>query len=144
MEVVMTVNSFMHLFFAAMFVFWAFSVSATPPGTQVANQYVAQNDTIEYELLIIDPAFERWYLLNHRPEGFYSLEYLENWNRLLSNQWNSMFSRRIRPECMPGNYLQYNSGISYGITLNHKLFHYFMYMQERCRIFDQFPVSWRK
>lgn len=122
----------------------AFYLLGTPTDTKDKKPTVAENDTIEYELLIIDPAFERWYLLNHRPEGFYSLEYLENWNRLLSNQWNSLSGLRVRPECMPGNYLLYNSDISYGKTLNHKLFHYFRYMQERCRIFYQFPVGWRK
>ncbi|MDX9941783.1 MAG: hypothetical protein RBS53_06130, partial [Bacteroidales bacterium] len=47
------------------------------------NEAQAAQDTLEYELLIIDPAFETWYLRYQRPESYYSLEYLENWNRQL-------------------------------------------------------------
>lgn len=116
---------------------------AAPPDTLHVKTPVAEGDTIEYQLLIVDPAFESWFLTRGRPESFYSLEYLENWNRLLVSQWNARISRPGRPGCMPLNYLNYDSGISYGLTLNHKLFYYFRYMHERCRIFDQHPGIWR-
>jgi len=129
--------------FLALWLVSAASVLATPPDTLGVKAPASEDDTIGYDLVIIDPSFERWYLTNQRPDGFYSLEYLENWNRLLVSQWNMLITRPYRPGCMPGNYLHYDPGISYGITLNHKLFYYFRYMQQRCRIFDQFPGSWR-
>ncbi|MDX9940740.1 MAG: DUF6146 family protein, partial [Bacteroidales bacterium] len=99
-------------------------------------------DTLEYELLIIDPAFETWYLRYQRPESYYSLEYLENWNRQLVMQWNSMVMRPGRPDCMPSNFLDYDPSVSYGLTLNHKLYYYFRFTQQKCRIFNPFPRDW--
>ncbi|NLM92057.1 MAG: hypothetical protein GX168_03855 [Bacteroidales bacterium] len=106
------------------------------------NEAQAAQDTLEYELLIIDPAFETWYLRYQRPESYYSLEYLENWNRQLVMQWNSMVMRPGRPDCMPSNFLDYDPSVSYGLTLNHKLYYYFRFTQQKCRIFNPFPRDW--
>ena len=115
-------------------------LSSTPPEEGV--EVTTAQDTVEYELLIFDPAFESWYLTNQRPESFYTLEYLENWNRQLVLQWNTMLGRPGRPECMPTNYIDYDPDVSYGLSLNHKLFSYFKYVQQRCRIFSPFPRDW--
>lgn len=111
----------------------------TEPGTSGTDAALAEADTVEYELLIIDPAFETWFRRNQRPENYYSLEYLENWNRQLVMQWNMMLGRQGRPDCMPTNYIEYDPDASYGLTLNHKLFYYFRFLQQRCRIFSSFP-----
>jgi len=114
----------------------------SPPDSINVIQQEAPKDSLEYELLIIDPGFEMWFLQNKRPEGFYSLQYLENWNHQLVNQWNMMISRPGRPGCMPTNFVHYDYHESYGMELNHKLFYYFKYVQQRCRIFNNFPRSW--
>jgi len=97
----------------------------------------------EYELLIIDPGFERWFVRNSNPITFYEQRYLENWNRQLAQQWNTKLGTSRRWDCAPQTYLDYNPGIDYGKELNYKLFYYFRYMHERCRIFDQVPGRWR-
>jgi hypothetical protein len=116
--------------------------AASPPDTIWVKNQVSEKDSVEYELIIIDPGFEMWFQQNKRPEGFYSLQYLENWNHQLVNQWNMMISRPGRPGCMPTNYVHYDYHESYGMALNHKLFYYFRYVQQRCRIFGNFPRSW--
>jgi hypothetical protein len=116
--------------------------AASPPDTIRVKNQVAEKDSVEYEIIIIDPGFEMWFQQNKRPESFYSLQYLENWNHLLVNQWNMLISRPGRPGCMPTNYVHYDFQESYGMALNYKLFYYFRYVQQRCRIFDNFPGSW--
>ncbi|MBW6497961.1 MAG: hypothetical protein K0B09_06220 [Bacteroidales bacterium] len=116
--------------------------SFSPPDTLNVKEQEAPTDTVEYELLIIDPGFDMWFQRNMRPASYYSLSYLENWNRQLVNQWNMMIARPGRPGCMPSNYVHYDPNENYGLELNHKLFYYFKYVQQRCRIFDSFPRSW--
>jgi hypothetical protein len=99
-------------------------------------------DTLEYELIIIDPGFETWFIRTRQPEEMYTQEYLESWNQQLVSQWNSLLGRRGRMDCMPETYLSYDPRIDYGKTLNYQLFYYFRYMQERCRIFTSFPQRW--
>jgi len=97
------------------------------------------SDTLEYELIIIDPDFDSWFLRNSRPIGFYNEQFLESWNQQLVSQWNNaIFTHRNR-DCRPTTYLDYDPDIDYGVELNHKLFYYFKFMQERCRIFLTFP-----
>lgn len=99
-------------------------------------------DTVEYELIIFDPGFQTWFVRVRQHEEMYSQEYLESWNMQLVTQWNNLLGRRGRPDCMPETYLNYDPRIDYGKTLNYQLFYYFRYMQERCRIFTNFPQRW--
>ena len=98
----------------------------------------------EYELLILDPGFDRWFARNSRPISFYEQSYLENWNRQLAQQWNTKLGTSRRWDCAPQTYLDYDPRIDYGKELNYKLFFYFRYMHERCRLFDQVPGEWRR
>ncbi|MFD2518653.1 DUF6146 family protein [Salinimicrobium flavum] len=90
------------------------------------------NDTLEYEILIIDPGFS--YFLNAvaHPEGYYSQSYLENKNRFLVNDYN----QRVR---MPNRYdpniyeleINYDPNIDYGYEVNYKLYNYFVYLSRK-------------
>ena len=99
-------------------------------------------DTLEYELIIIDPGFDTWFIRTRQPEEMYTQEYLESWNQQLVTQWNSLLGRGGRTGCMPETYLNYDPRVDYGKKLNYQLFYYFRYMQERCRIFTNFPQRW--
>lgn len=131
--------------FGLFMLFFALSLPAkgmfSPPDT--LNFEVEEGDTVEYELLILDPGFDRWFLRVSQPITFYEQSYLESWNRQLVLQWNSYIGRSRRLDCVPQTYLNYDQRIDYGKELNYKLFYYFRYMHERCRIFDQVPGRWR-
>jgi hypothetical protein len=102
----------------------------------------SENDSIEYELLILDHGFDAWYMVTSLSPGFYVQSYLENWNMRLSIQWNNAISTRGNGRCRPETYLAYDPRIDYGLELNHKLFYYFRYVQESCRIFSTYPPAW--
>ena len=98
-----------------------------------------ESDTLEYELIIIDVDFDSWFLRNSSPIGFYNEHFLESWNRQLVSQWNNAIVTHPNRDCRPTTYLDYDVDIDYGKELNYKLFYYFKFMQERCRIFLNFP-----
>jgi hypothetical protein len=102
----------------------------------------AVGDSAAYELMIFEPGFESWFNRVNRPEWYYSESYLESWNQKLANQWNALLHQPRRSSCMPTTYLDYDWRISYGLTLNYRLFYYFRYMQEHCNIFANYPARW--
>ncbi len=103
---------------------------------------VEENDTTEYELIIFDPRFSHWYMRESRPMGHYDQSYLERWNKILTDQWNQLYHTSRRRDCAPEVYLQYSLDIDYGMKFNHKLFYYFKYMHEQCRLFRSTPGGW--
>lgn len=90
------------------------------------------NDSLEYEIIIIDPGYS--YFLNAvaHPKGYYSLSYLENKNRFLVADYNS---RVLQPNIYdPSIYEQqidYNPSIDYGYDVNYKLYNYFVFLSRK-------------
>ncbi len=101
-----------------------------------------KSDTTEYELVIMDPAFDLWFERVREPEGMYTQEYLENWNRQLVIQWNASLGRSGRAGCTPETYIDYQPDVDYGKELNYKLYYYFRYFHQQCRLFHNTPSRW--
>ena len=90
------------------------------------------NDSLEYEILIIEPGFS--YFLNSmaRPEGYYSQSYLENKNRFLVTDYNQRVQQPFRYD--PNIYAQeinYSPNIDYGYEVNYKLYYYFVFLSRQ-------------
>lgn len=90
------------------------------------------NDSLEYEIIIIDPGYS--YFLNAiaRPEGYYSQSYLENKNRFLVTEFNQRVAQPFRYD--PNIYIQeinYDPSIDYGYDVNYKLYNYFVYLSRK-------------
>ncbi|MBI6118933.1 DUF6146 family protein [Salegentibacter maritimus] len=86
------------------------------------------NDSLEYEIIIIEPGFNLFINSVAKPEGYYSQQYLENKNQLLVSEYN----QRVRqPQVYnPDLYLQeinYDPSIDYGYEVNYLLYNYFVY-----------------
>jgi len=88
------------------------------------------NDSLEYEILIIEPGFNSWLVSTAKPEGFYSQEYMENRNIQYVIEWNQ---RVMQPQRYNSNLyelqIDYQSTIDYGYEVNYKLYNYFIYFQ---------------
>ncbi|RCS26416.1 hypothetical protein DUT90_11690 [Polaribacter sp. WD7] len=117
----------------ATLVFWA--CASSPKKNKITKQeepVVIANDSLEYEIIIIDPGFN--YFLNAiaQPEGFYSQQYLENRNRVWVISWNfraqsiNQFDANIYQ-----NVIDYEPSINYGYEVNYKLFNYFLFAQRK-------------
>ncbi len=90
------------------------------------------NDSLEYEILIIDPGFSYFLSAIAHPEGYYSLPYLENKNQFLVTDYN----QRVRQPMVynPDIYEQeinYDPNIDYGYEVNYKLYNYFVYLSRK-------------
>jgi hypothetical protein len=90
------------------------------------------NDSLEYEIIIIDPGFS--YFLNSlaRPEGYYSQDYLENKNRFLVTDYNNrvLHPQRYNPNIYEMQ-INYDPNIDYGYDVNYKLYNYFVYLSRK-------------
>jgi len=110
---------------------------STSQKTTVDKQNVALNDTIriandslEYEVIIIDNGFSTW--LNSRafPRNYHTQSYLENKNRLYVTEWNSrvLQPQRYDPNLYEMN-INYEPSIDYGYEVNYLIYNYMIYFQ---------------
>lgn len=90
-------------------------------------------DTTEYELLIIDPGFETWLSAHHKPVWYYSNDYLAAWNFQYVVAWNLKVQESNLGQNQADNpfilEIDYRPHIDYGIELNYKLYNYFKYVE---------------
>lgn len=93
------------------------------------------NDSLEYEVIIIDIGFNAFLNTRARPMNFYSQEFLETRNRYYVTEWNiraqnpSQFNSSIYE-----NIIDYQPNIDYGLEVNYKLFWYFQFAQRKYKM----------
>ena len=115
----------------------ALMLACTGPGQiskiSLINDVEEVADTVEYELIIIDPGFDSWFIISAKPVWYYSQSYLESWNRQYVTAWNSkvMSGRQNR---FFETYIDYLPHIDYGLELNYKLFNYFQYVEKKLKV----------
>jgi hypothetical protein len=93
----------------------------------------AVDDSVQYELIVLDPGFESWYLTRSKPSWFHSLEYYENWNRQYVTAWNYK-ATTPRNNRVFDTTIDYDPFTDYGLEINHKLFYYFQYVESELGI----------
>lgn len=86
------------------------------------------NDSLEYEIIIIEPGFNLFINSIAQPRGYYSQSYLENKNRFLVQDYNA---RVMQPQRFnPNLYVQeinYDPNTNYGYEVNYLLYNYFVF-----------------
>lgn len=87
------------------------------------------NDSLEYEIIIIDPGFNSWLVSRARPRGYYQQSYLENKNRLWVMEWNTRSLNPGRYRDLYQMTIDYQSNINYGYEVNYLLYNYLVYFQ---------------
>ena len=77
------------------------------------------NDSLEYEVIIIDAGFSSWLASHSQPRGYYSLSYLEGRNQIYAIEWNNrvMQPQRYNPNLYEMQ-INYDSNIHYGYEVN--------------------------
>ena len=89
-------------------------------------------DSLEYNLIVLDPGFESW-LATKPSKEFYSKEYYALKNRLYVMEWNHRYMTS-RNNGRYETYIDYNSNTDYGLDLNYKLYYYFKYFEETNKV----------
>lgn len=99
----------------------------------VTENETSLQDSTEYDVEMFDSKFESWYERYHTPASYRQQSYYESWNRQYVAIWNS------KANSVSGNFpfepvVGYDPNEDYGFELNHKLFHYFMYVENVLKI----------
>ncbi len=103
-------------------------VKADTDSSALSDTVRIANDSIEYEIIIIEPGFNGW-LISQPPKGYYGLTYLETRNRQYVTEYNN---RVYAPGFNKNLYVQainYDPNISYGLEVNYLLYNYFKYFE---------------
>jgi len=87
------------------------------------------NDSLQYEIIIIEPGFNLFINSLAKPKGYYSQFYLETKNQILVQEYNSRVRNPLRYN--PNLYVQeinYDTFVNYGYEVNYMLYNYFVYL----------------
>lgn len=88
------------------------------------------NDSLEYEVIIIDPGFNTWLASRARPRGYYAQSYLENKNRFWVTEWNIRVHNPQRYGDLYQMEIDYQPRINYGYEVNYLLYNYLVFFQQ--------------
>ena len=95
---------------------------------QKEKPVIIANDSLEYEIIILDIGFTLYLNTIARPMNYYSQNYLENKNNIYVINWNM---RALNPSrfdsSIYGNVIEYTTQVNYGLEVNYKLFNYFQF-----------------
>lgn len=97
--------------------------------TSAGNSQRVVSDSTEYEITIIDPGFDQWYLINFSPAHDRSNDYYRSviWTGV--SNWNQYFHRG-RYSRIISSFIYFEPGTDYGIEVNRRLYWYFRYVEE--------------
>lgn len=102
--------------------------------TEKEEPVVIANDSLEYEITIIDLGFNAYLNSIAKPVGFYSQSYMERWNKIYVVTWNMRANNpRFRADIYE-NRIAYDPRTDYGMDVNYKLFNYFQFAQQKYRM----------
>lgn len=106
------------------------SADTTAPNKKISDTVRIANDSLEYEVIIIDNGFSTWLQSRAYPRNYHSLEYLENKNNLYVTEWNSrvLQPQRYSPDLYEMS-INYRPDIHYGYEVNYLIYNYMIYFQ---------------
>lgn len=106
------------------------SVGATNGTVPLNDTIRIANDSLEYEVIIIDNQFSYWLASRAYPRNYYPQSYLENKNKFWINEWNNrvMQPQRYNPNLYEMS-INYDSNINYGYEVNYLIYNYLVFFQ---------------
>ena len=99
------------------------------------ERVVIANDSLEYEIVIIDQGFSNYLVSIAKPMWYYSESYYKTKNIFYVQEWNvrardpSRYSTQIY-----ALEINYASSIDYGLEVNYKLFNYFKFVEYKYKV----------
>lgn len=88
------------------------------------------NDSLQYEVIIIDDGFNYWLASKSYPRNYHSQSYLENKNQIYIDEWNRrvLQPQRYNPDLYEMS-IDYDRSINYGYEVNYLIYNYMIYFQ---------------
>lgn len=100
--------------------------------TQLSDTLRIANDSLDYEILIIEPGFDSW-IVTQPPMGYYSIEYLESKNYFYVLEYNNRVYDPRYSQNLYQQAINYDPNIQYGMEVNYLLYNYFKYFEQKYR-----------
>ena len=111
------------------------SLSSKSSFVKEESPVVIANDSLDYEIIIIDPGFNVYLNSVARQRGYHSLTFLVLKNRFYVSIWNQRVNNpsQFNPNIYE-NRINYSPFINYGYEVNYLLFNYFEFAQRKYRM----------
>lgn len=106
------------------------AVASASPKSNSGDTIRIANDSLEYEVIIIDNGFNTWLASRAFPRNYHSLSYLEQKNYLYVTEWNIrvLQPNRYDPDLYEMT-INYRPDIHYGYEVNYLIYNYMIYFQ---------------
>lgn len=124
------------LFYYVAFGLFIVGCSSTTTTTKTSDKNLPKesvkitNDSLEYEITIIDIGFETYLNTIAKPMNFYSKEFYETKNKFYVTEWNIRARNPLRYRSdIYENQIDYDFNVDYGLEVNYKLYNYFKFVE---------------
>jgi len=92
------------------------------------------NDSLQYEIIIIDNGFNAYLHSIAKPKNYYSQQYYETKNKFYVTEWNIRAQNPLRyNDSIYANKIDYDFNVDYGLDVNYKLYNYFKFVEYKYR-----------
>ncbi|MGB0789198.1 MAG: DUF6146 family protein [Marinirhabdus sp.] len=105
------------------------TMQGNDPIMEINDTLRIANDSLEYEIIIIEPGFNAW-LVTQFPEAYYSLSFLENQNAFYVGEYNRRVINAAHDNELYPLQINYELGTRYGKEVNYLLYNYFVYFEK--------------
>lgn len=106
------------------------SKQVTAPDQAGVEISAAEEDSVEYELIVFDPGFDTFLATQPYPKWYYSNEYYRNWNIQYSTEWNIRYNNPLQYGTFYETDIPYDASIDYGLDFNFTLYQYFQFVEK--------------
>jgi len=89
------------------------------------------NDSLEYEIIIFDPGFNRFLNSIAQPRNYHNQSFLEIKNKQFVTSYNIRASQPIIFGELYPQTIDYEFHINYGYEVNYLLFNYFLFFKQK-------------
>lgn len=98
---------------------------------KATDKTVVSKDSSEYELVILDPGFESWFITHNLLASAHSNQYYKNWNHRYVLEWNRL---HLQGHPYFENLIDFSPMEDYGFDVNYKLYYYFLFVEDKIGI----------
>lgn len=121
----------LYFFIASLFIVSCGTSTKTISKTNLdATPVKIENDSLQYEITIIDNGFNTYLNTIAKPKNFYSQDYYEIKNKFYVTEWNIRVQNPLRyNNSIYENKIDYDFNTNYGLEVNYKLYNYFKFVE---------------
>jgi hypothetical protein len=99
----------------------------------VSEVDIETQDSTEYELIVLETGFDAWFATHRKPVWYHTEDFYKRWNTIYTNEWNFRVTSSQFGEPYD-NQINYEWNVDYGIHLEHKLYWYFKFLEDKYNI----------